>query len=157
VVTTLDNPWLNLVRFDSGDLVRPAPATPCACGRRDGPQLLRVEGRAADLLVAADGRLVTPRAVDDALATAPGLDGLLHFRLVQRAARELDLELVARPGAAPLEPGAAVAALAELLGVAPRARVVRSVPPEASGKLRLCAAAHVDAARLAAAVPAVIA
>lgn len=154
VVTTLDNPWLNLVRFDSGDLVRPAPG-PCPCGRSDGPQLLRVEGRASDLLVAQDGRLVTPRAVDDALASTPGLDGLLHFRLVQRAPRELELELVPRAPDAQVDAAAAAAAVAALLGPTPRARVVRSVPPEASGKLRLCAATHVDAARLALAVPVV--
>lgn len=161
VVTTLDNPWLNLVRFDSGDLVRPAPTSgaqaACACGRRDGPQLLRVEGRAADLLVAEGGRLVTPRAVDDALAAVDaaggGLEGLLHFRLVQRGPRELELELVPRGPDARLDVGAAAAAVAALLGPTPRARVVRSVPPEASGKLRLCAATHVDAARLALAVP----
>lgn len=161
VVTTLDNPWLNLVRFDSGDLVRPAPQTSCPCGRRDGPQLQRVEGRAADLLVAEGGRLVTPRAVDDALAAVDAaggeLEGLLHFRLVQRAAGELDLELVPRAPGARLDAGAAAAAVAELLGPTPRARVVRSVPPEASGKLRLCAATHVEAAKLALAVPQVTA
>lgn len=156
LVTTLQNPWLNLVRFDTGDLVRPASG-PCDCGLAASPhgppQVARVEGRAADLVVAADGRLVTPRAVDDALAGARASTGdVLHARLVQRGPREADLELVPDAGAT-VDARAAAQAVAGVLGFQPRARAVRGVPPEASGKLRLCAATHVDAARLAAARP----
>lgn len=144
LVTTLNNPWLNLVRFDTGDLVRPRTAGPCPCGRDDGLVLDSVEGRTSDLLVATDGRLVTPRAVDRALA---GEGALVHWRLTQQGPAEFELQLV-ESGLAPLDPAAVAASIEPVLGARPRTRVVRSAPVEASGKLRLCKALHVDVATL---------
>lgn len=142
-VTPLQSRWLNLVRFDSGDLVVPRRA-PCACGSETA--LASIEGRLKDCVVAAAGALVTVRAVDRALAD---LDGLLHWRLLQREARRFELDLVP-DGVGPTPDGArAAAALATLLGVAPAVRVVASVPVAASGKFRLCAAEHVDVESLA--------
>lgn len=140
LVTTLQNPWLNLVRFDTGDVVRERRA-PCPCGRGGAPLLDSVEGRAADLLVARDGRLVTPRAIDRALGTDDG--ALLHWRLRQRGPDEFELELL-ESGLGALDPQAAAAPLEDLLGAAPRVRRVRAVPVEASGKFRLCRAEHLD-------------
>lgn len=139
LVTTLANPWLNLVRFDTGDLVRPR-VDPCPCGRGDGLELQSVEGRLSDLVVATDGRLVTPRAIDRALL---GDGALLHWRLRQQGPADFELELV-ESGLAPLDAAAAAAPLQALLGAAPRVRVVRSVAVEASGKFRLSRAAHLD-------------
>jgi phenylacetate-CoA ligase len=147
IVTPLGNPWLNLVRFESGDLVRAAHGS-CACGRAHGA-VASIEGRISDLVVGARGELVTVRSVDIAIGDAPGL---LHWRLVQRSASEFELECVPdemRPFA--IERG--VEALRELLGVAPVVRTVRSIPVEASGKFRLCRALHVDAAALARSAP----
>lgn len=139
VVTPLRNPWLNLVRFDTGDLVRAARG-PCPCGQ-GGLVLESFEGRAKDVLVRADGRVVTVRTVDRALASVAGL---LHYRLVQRGEREADLDLVAT-GLEPLDPRSAAQALGPVLGFEPRVRVVPSVPVEASGKFRLAHATHTDA------------
>ncbi len=142
LVTPLGNPWLNLVRFDTGDLVRPARGA-CPCGT-PGLTLEAIEGRAQDTLVASDGRLVTLRSVDLALG---GVRGLLNYRVVQRGAREVELDLVG-DGIEELELEPAREALGRLLGCEPRTRRASSLPVEASGKFRLARAEHVDAAAL---------
>lgn len=142
LVTPLKNPWLNLVRFDTGDLVR-AYAGKCDCGQ-ESLALEGFEGRIKDCLVHADGGFVTVRTVDRALADT---NGLLHWKLVQRGAKEADLDLI-EDGFEPLDPARAKAAVASVLGFAPRTRVTASVPVEASGKFRLCRAAHLDAEKL---------
>src|SRR5205085_2141234 len=114
--------WLNLVRFDTGDLVRPA-TTPCACGK-PGLTLEAVEGRSKDCLLRENGQLVTVRAIDRALAP---IAGLLHYRVVQKSARDAELELVP-DGFDPLDPASAADAVASVLGVRPRERVVARVP-----------------------------
>ncbi len=143
LVTPLRSSWLNLVRFDTGDLVRPSKE-PCPCGLADGLVLEGIEGRAKDCLIHADGRLVTVRTVDRALAK---VSGLLHYRLVQRSAKDFDLDLIADE-LEPLDADAAASALEPVLGARPSARVVTSLPVEASGKFRLCRATHVDAEKV---------
>jgi phenylacetate-CoA ligase len=142
VVTPLRNSWLNLVRFETGDLVRLAKE-PCRCGSQDGLVLEGIEGRVKDCLIVGD-RFVTVRTVDRALAS---VEGLLHYKLVQRAPEKFELDLV-EMGDAPLQAEAAASALEPVLGARPQARVVPSVSVEASGKFRLCRAAHVDVEKL---------
>lgn len=137
LATPLANRWLNLVRFDTGDLVR-RRATPCPCGRGDDLEVASIEGRARDALITPGGRPITVREVD--LALAP-VEGLLHYRAVQTGDAQVELELVA-DGLGALDVADAGARLAEVLGVAPRARVVASIPVEPSGKYRLCKATH---------------
>jgi phenylacetate-CoA ligase len=146
-VTPLGNPWLNLVRFDTGDVVREARES-CPCGRA-GVTLETIEGRLKDFVVAASGELVSVARVDRAIGAPPGL---LQWRLVQSAALEVELELVPDEFE-PLEVEPLVARLGDLLGVAPQARVLRSLPVEASGKFRPCRAEHVDVAGLAGVAP----
>ena len=45
LVTTFDNPWRSLVRFDVGDVVRLNGPAPCPCGRDEGLTLASIEGR----------------------------------------------------------------------------------------------------------------
>ena len=47
LVSTFNNPWRALIRFDMGDLVRLA-AEPCPCGRHEGLTLDAIEGRVAN-------------------------------------------------------------------------------------------------------------
>ncbi|HZU98951.1 MAG TPA: hypothetical protein VFF73_19745 [Planctomycetota bacterium] len=143
VVTPLRNPWLNLVRFDTGDLVRPSHEV-CSCGQKTGLVLEGIEGRVKDCLFAGDGAVVTVRQVDRALANVAGL---LHYKLVQKGPKELEIDLVP-DGFEPLDPATAASALEPIFGARPATRVVKSVPVEASGKFRLCRAAHVDAEKL---------
>ncbi len=58
VCTSLINPDMPLIRYDTGDMGSLAPeGTACGCGRTL-PVLQSVEGRRDDLVVTADGRLV---------------------------------------------------------------------------------------------------
>ena len=67
VVTTLDRPWMPLLRYDIGDVVRKAASDICACGlASDGPLLARVEGRASDCTVV-EGKTITPLMLDDVI------------------------------------------------------------------------------------------
>ncbi|MFO1053056.1 MAG: hypothetical protein U1F36_12650 [Planctomycetota bacterium] len=143
VLTTLRNPWLNLVRFDTGDIVRPS-TSPCPCGRDDSLVLDALEGRRSDLVAAADGRLLTTHAVDRVIGAA---EGLLHWRLRQTAPQSFELDLVPMPGAHP-DVDAITAALAALLGAEPRTTLRTNLPVEGSGKFRLCAALHQDLAEV---------
>lgn len=147
VVTPLGNPWLNLVRFDSGDVVREAQQ-PCPCGR-GGVTLETFEGRAQDFVVDAAGAPVSVARVDRAIG-APR--GVLQWRLVQKDSLRFELELVPDE-LEPLDAAAAVARLSELLRIEPQARVVRSLPIEASGKFRPCRAEHLDVATLVRSAP----
>ncbi len=142
VVTPLGNPWLNLVRFDTGDIVRPARAS-CPCGRR-GVTLESIEGRAQDFVVATSGELLSVARIDACIGAPPGL---AQWRLVQLAEQRFELELVPDERE-PLDVEDAAARLARLLGAPPVARVVRSIPIEASGKFRPCRAEHLDVAAL---------
>jgi len=147
LVTPLRNPWLNLVRFDTGDLVRMLPGA-CECGQSDSVVLSAIEGRAKDLLVCADGGFVTVRAVDRVLS---GFPSILHWRVCQTGPTQAHAELVALPGMAPaLESclGAVSAALARCLGFFVAIAIVPSLPVEVSGKFRLCAATHADVLEL---------
>jgi hypothetical protein len=142
LVSTLDNPWRALVRFDIGDVARlavPVPGAPsgacCPCGRTGGFVLEGIEGRASGITLDADGGPVVPAAVDRELARVPGL---VNHHLRQdgpgtvRIAYVLDA--VAGP---PRGAGRAVrAALRRLYGrsCAIEAREVSTLQPEPSGK-----------------------
>jgi hypothetical protein len=102
--------------------------------------LASLEGRAADLVRAVDGRSVTVRALDCALGDVAGV---LHWRLRQKGTEQFDLDLLG-DGTGPPDLGAARERLAPLLGAAPRVRQVGSLPVEVSGKFRLAAASHGD-------------
>jgi len=134
-VTTFRNPWFPLLRFDIGDIVRLA-SSPCPCGRSFGITLSKIEGRLKSLCVAQDGRLLTHRELDDALANVEGLE---QYRLVQELPRRVRLGVIGEDGQ-----GIKVARHAEdlLRGLFGRdvAITVTNVPviqPEKSGKFLL--------------------
>jgi phenylacetate-coenzyme A ligase PaaK-like adenylate-forming protein len=83
LVTTFNNPWYYILRFDVGDLVRLDEDQKCACGRDSGLIASAIEGRFINATLTCDGRLVTLRQLDDALSV---LDGLDEYRLEQPSA-----------------------------------------------------------------------
>jgi phenylacetate-CoA ligase len=91
--TTFGNKWFPLMRFDIGDIVRLASG-PCPCGRDFGITL-SIEGRLKSLCLKEDGRLVTHREMDDALAR---VDGLEQYRLVQETLKKIRLDVVGEDG-----------------------------------------------------------
>jgi phenylacetate-coenzyme A ligase PaaK-like adenylate-forming protein len=135
LVTMLRNPWVSLLRFDVGDLVRLA-AEPCPCGRTAGLTAAAIEGRSRDVTFAADGRAVTVGRLDAALE---GIDGLLAYQVEQHEPARHLFRYVALPGAENGVAGEALACLRPLYG--PGAEIVAqretALAPEPSGKFRL--------------------
>jgi phenylacetate-coenzyme A ligase PaaK-like adenylate-forming protein len=82
VVTTFGNPWMSLIRFDVGDIVRLKPEASCPCGRDEGFMASSIEGRTDNITLTTTGRLVTTRQVD---RTVSEVDGVRDYQLIQRA------------------------------------------------------------------------
>jgi phenylacetate-CoA ligase len=91
LVTTFDNPWYYMLRFDVGDLARVDKEGRCPCGRDSGIILSAIEGRFISATLTCEGRLVTLRRLDDAVSAIDGLD---EYRLEQSAPGVYQLYLV---------------------------------------------------------------
>jgi len=90
-VSTFDNPWNVILRFDVGDLVR-LHRGPCPCGRHEGITVRAVEGRISNVTFDPQGGLVTTRQVDDSLSAVPGIR---DYHLEQRDKNHYFLQVVA--------------------------------------------------------------
>ncbi|MEA2752252.1 MAG: hypothetical protein QOI41_6395 [Myxococcales bacterium] len=125
VVTTLDREVQPLVRYVLGDLVQVAEG---ASRFTTVPPLASVEGKLDDAILRPDGALVTPGAIDRAIAGASPR----AYQVVQRDASSIDLEVVGG------SPEAARAALAPLLeGLTITARPATAIAVEPNGKYRI--------------------
>ncbi len=140
LVTTFDNPWCALIRFDVGDLVRLRLSSPCPCGRTDGIVLDALEGRLAHVTFTTAGRAVTLREADAVLARIPGLSAYL-LRQTDRAAYHVRIVADSRHAARAIAHSSA--ALHVLYGADAEISVesVPDIAPEASGKFFLTRAA----------------
>ncbi len=136
LVTTLDNPWFTLVRFDVGDLARLHDGSPCRCGRTQGLAVAAIEGRLRDLTFDGGGRAVSVKRVDDALAAAADL---LGYQVEQSGARSYLVRYAADAGGDAAIADAVTAALRPVYGPGAEIAVRResALPPEQSGKFRL--------------------
>jgi len=134
LVTTLGNPWVSLVRFDVGDLVRLEPHA-CPCGRFAGLTVSRILGRVRDVTFTERGRAIT---VDDLDRTVGETDTLVTYQMEQTGHRDLIFHYVAASGHVP--PLSAIqAGLQTLYGAGMRLtmRPEAAIPTEQSGKFRL--------------------
>jgi len=127
VVTDLDSQAMPLIRYDIGDLAVPsAPA-----GRDEMPCLERIEGRVVETVYDADGRRMSPFAVNHAMRDA---EGVIQFQFIQKAKTEYLVKLVTLEGSCPEEQMRE--RILELLG--PNAHLeieyVPEIPPLPSGK-----------------------
>ncbi len=95
VATSLVNHAMPLLRYRVGDRGSLLPHA-CACGRAF-PLLGVVTGRAADVLVLADGRRVSPYALTCALERE---QSLLRYQVSQLAPARLKVRAIVGPGAA---------------------------------------------------------
>jgi phenylacetate-CoA ligase len=134
-VTTFQNRWFPLLRFDIGDLGRLETA-PCPCGRSFGMVLSAIEGRHRSACLGADGRLLTHRQIDHALAA---IEGLCDYQLEQRSTRSVKLLLVADEGRARRSMSDASEIVRELFGrdIALEVAETAAILPEPSGKFLL--------------------
>jgi phenylacetate-CoA ligase len=135
LVTTFGNDWFPLLRFVIGDVGRLSPR-PCPCGRTFGLTLSAIEGRLKSLCVAADGRLVTHRELDCAIARVEGLE---QYRIHQESPRRVSLAVVADTGRVEQVRREAASALRRVLGstVDVAANAVEEIGTERSGKFLL--------------------
>lgn len=125
VATTLDREVQPLVRYVLGDLVQVAEG-----GSRftTVPPLASVEGKLDDAIIRPDGALVTPGAIDRAIAAASPR----AYQVVQRDASNVDLEVV---GGSPEAARDALAPLLEGMSIASRPATAIAVEP--NGKYRV--------------------
>ena len=136
LVTTFDNPWRSLVRFDVGDVVRLNGPAPCPCGRDEGLTLASIEGRSISITMTPEGNAVTQGAVDRALGA---VEGLVEYQILQKGPGEFLLLFVADDAVSEAAAGAIGTALLELYG---RASVilmerVEAILPDPPGKYKL--------------------
>lgn len=125
VVTTLDREVQPLVRYVLGDLVQVSSAAPCFT---TVSPLVGVEGKLDDAVIRPDGALVTPGAIDRAIAAASPR----AYQVVQSDAATVSIEVVGG------SPEAAAAALAPLLeGMTVTARPATAIAVEPNGKYRI--------------------
>jgi phenylacetate-CoA ligase len=125
VVTTLDREVQPLVRYVLGDLASVAGG---ASRFTTVPPLQSVEGKLDDAIWRPDGALVTPGAIDRALAdVAPRA-----YQVVQRDAGAVEIEVV---GGAPEAVATALQPLLE--GMKITARVATAIAVEPNGKYRI--------------------
>ena len=125
VVTTLDREVQPLVRYVVGDLVQVATG---ASRFTTVPPLASVEGKLDDAILRPDGALVTPGAIDRAIAAASPR----AYQVVQHDASTVALEVVGG------SPEAARAALAPLFeGMTVTARPATAIAVEPNGKYRI--------------------
>ena len=96
LVTTFDNPWNCVIRFDVGDLVRLHPKGTCDCGLSEGMIAGAIEGRAGNITFRTDGGIVTTKALDDSLAA---VDTARDYHLEQCDSAGYLLEATLSPGA----------------------------------------------------------
>lgn len=134
LVTTLGNPWVSLLRFDIGDLVR-LETRACPCGRVAGLTISRVLGRVRDLTFTGEGRAVT---VDDLDRVVGQTDSLVTYQMEQTTHHDYVFHFVAAPGQE--VPAADIlSGLRSLYGSGARItlRSESAIPTEPSGKFRL--------------------
>jgi phenylacetate-CoA ligase len=91
LVTTFNNPWYYMMRFDVGDLARLDREGKCSCGRNSGFIVSAIEGRFTNATLDGDGKLVTLRRLDDVVSS---MEGVEQYRLEQPARGEYILHLV---------------------------------------------------------------
>jgi phenylacetate-coenzyme A ligase PaaK-like adenylate-forming protein len=136
LVTTLDNPWCVLLRFDVGDIGCIRTDKQCTCGRADGIVLNSIEGRCRDITFDSENRVVTLKRLDDALGEA---EGLVNYHLEQLEPKRYKMRYAAEPReeryTADILPDILhkVYGKDALVEVAPDS----ALPPEQSGKFRL--------------------
>lgn len=130
VVSVLGNPWLKLLRYETGDLALLPEVE--ALPEGGGLPLARIEGRLKDATFATDGSLVTVAQLDEAIGAPAGLEG---WQLVQSAKDRVRLRVVLRDATLPTEVLERVRALYR--GAEVELRTETSIPPEGSGKYRL--------------------
>jgi phenylacetate-CoA ligase len=92
VLTTLDRLGSPLLRYRTGDLVKPRPRSVCACGRRDLAFEGGILGRSDDMVVVR-GVNVYPSLIEDIVRGCPGISEYRVQLDCRGAMKELSVEV----------------------------------------------------------------
>jgi len=133
LVTTFNNPWYYIVRFDVRDLVHIDEEGNCPCGRNCGIILSAIEGREISTTLTCEGRLVTLHELDNALSV---LDGIDEYRLEQLSGKAYVLHLVSQRSDRNILTEEASGLLKGVYGEESKVSVIyeKALSPEDSGK-----------------------
>ncbi|MDQ1280565.1 MAG: hypothetical protein QG670_1828 [Thermoproteota archaeon] len=133
LVTTFNNSWYTILRFDVADLAHLDEEGTCACGRDSGLILSAIEGRTASVTLTCKGRLVTLRELDDAISV---LDGIDEYQLRQVSRNEYQLQLASQRTDKKTLKGETKEILSKLYGEEAKISVAfkEALAPSASGK-----------------------
>jgi phenylacetate-CoA ligase len=136
VVTDLSNLAMPLIRYQIGDVGALADRA-CPCGR-GLPLLESVEGREADYVVTADGRLVSGISLTENFALL--VPGVAQIQIVQEQVRRFRFRVVRDADWGPASERKLAELVAERFGRDTRheCEFVDVIPQEPSGKYRFC-------------------
>jgi phenylacetate-coenzyme A ligase PaaK-like adenylate-forming protein len=136
VVTDLSNFAMPLIRYLIGD-VGVLAAEHCPCGRAF-PLLESIEGREADYVVTADGRLISGISLTENFAVL--VPGVAQLQIVQETVRKFLFRIVRGHDWGPASDRKLAELVAERFGTPTRYAVqfVDLIPQEPSGKYRFC-------------------
>jgi phenylacetate-CoA ligase len=136
LVTTFDNPWYYMLRFDVGDFARLDETQTCTCSRKDGWIISEVEGRWTNVTLDTAGRIVTLNQLDKAVTT---LDKLDEYRLEQPSEGVYKLFLVSKRKDKNALAKEADTVLHKVYGPKAKIEIVfeKTLAPEDSGKYAL--------------------
>jgi phenylacetate-CoA ligase len=136
VVTDLSNFAMPLIRYLIGDVAVLANRT-CACGRAF-PLLESIEGREADYVVTANGRLISGISLTENFAML--VPGVAQIQIVQEQVRKFLFRVVRGNDWGPTSDRRLAELVAERFGKNVRYHLefVELIPQEPSGKYRFC-------------------
>jgi phenylacetate-CoA ligase len=80
IVTSFNNPWRVLLRYDTGDLCRLDSQSNCLCGRNNGFFVQSLEGRSLNITRTFTNSVVTEKQVDTVLSD---IESLISYQLIQ--------------------------------------------------------------------------
>ena len=99
LVTTFDNPWNSIIKFDVGDLVRLRKDNKCSCGRNEGLIVEAIEGRTSNVTFTTDGNVITTFALDTELSK---IQGIRDYIMEQHSKNKYELQLMVKNGSSNL-------------------------------------------------------
>lgn len=136
LVTVFQNPWIALIRFNVGDLVRIDKRQLCSCGRNQGLILSAIEGRTINITLTTAGFVITQRMADEVISR---IDDLEEYKFVQTGTKTYDLFVVCKTTLFPNIVLRAQPVLKRLYGQDAMITVkqIDAVAPEESGKYRI--------------------
>ncbi len=133
ILTCLYNYAMPLIRYNIEDFAVPSDEE-CICGR-GLPLMNKIEGRADDMIITPDGRILVPENFAQLMRTIPGIE---QYKVIQEKKEEIIVQLVKMKGFSAKNLEMVVKEIKRILGntVQVKVSIVPKIDRDASGKLR---------------------